>query len=58
MSVDGGRFRKPVTPGDQIKIHISQNRQRNNVWRFDCKALVDEQVVAEAKISAMIMAET
>ena len=58
MSVDGGRFRKPVIPGDQIKIHISQNRQRNNVWRFDCKALVDEQVVAEAKISAMIMAET
>ena len=26
MSVDGGRFRKPVIPGDQIKIHISQNR--------------------------------
>ena len=57
MSVDGGRFRKPVIPGDQIKIHISQNRQRSNVWRFNCKALVDEQVVAEAKISAMIKAE-
>ena len=57
MSVDDGRFRKPVIPGDQLRIKTVKDKRKGNVWRFDCKAFVDEQIVAEAKITAMIMAE-
>jgi len=57
LSIDRGRFRKPVIPGDQLMIHTIYKRRRNNVWRFGCKALVEDEVVAEATISAMIMAE-
>ena len=57
LSIDRGRFRKPVIPGDQLMIHTICNRRRNNVWRFGCKVFVEDEVVAEATISAMIMAE-
>ena len=57
MSVDGGKFRKPVVPGDQIKFHVNKIRNRSNVWKFKCKGYVEDQLVAEATISAMIMAD-
>jgi 3-hydroxyacyl-[acyl-carrier-protein] dehydratase len=57
MSVDGGKFRKPVVPGDQLKFHVNKIRNRSNVWKFKCKGYVEEKLVAEATISAMIMAD-
>ena len=54
MSVDKGKFRKPVVPGDQLYIKVIKDRKHGNVWRFDCKIEVDKSVVAEARISAMI----
>ena len=57
MSVDGGKFRKPVVPGDQLKFHVDKIRNRSNVWKFKCKGYVEEELVAEATISAMIMAD-
>ncbi|MFD2207314.1 3-hydroxyacyl-ACP dehydratase FabZ [Kiloniella antarctica] len=55
MSVDGAKFRKPVVPGDQLKIHVTKVQQRGNVWKFDGKAKVDGKVVANAEFKAMIM---
>ncbi|MCZ4282033.1 3-hydroxyacyl-ACP dehydratase FabZ [Kiloniella laminariae] len=55
MTVDEARFRKPVGPGDQIRIHVTKTRSRGNVWKFEGKALVDGKLVAEAKFAAMIM---
>jgi 3-hydroxyacyl-[acyl-carrier-protein] dehydratase len=55
MSVESAKFRKPVTPGDQLRLTVSKNRRRGNVWRFDGVARVDGAVVAEASITAMIM---
>lgn len=57
MSVDGAKFRKPVIPGDQIKFHVDKIKNRANVWKFQCKGYVEEEIVSEAIISAMIMAE-
>jgi len=57
MSVDGGKFRKPVVPGDQLKFHVNKIRNRSNVWKFKCKGYVEDELVAEATISAMIMAD-
>jgi len=55
MSIDECRFRKPVVPGDQLKVHVSRERRRGNVWKFRGEARVDGQVVAEAVYAAMIM---
>ena len=57
MSVDGAKFRKPVIPGDQLKFHVEKIKNRAKVWKFQCKGYVDDELVSEAIISAMIMAE-
>ena len=57
MSVDGAKFRKPVIPGDQLKFHVEKIKNRANVWKFQCKGYVEGELVSEAVISAMIMAE-
>jgi 3-hydroxyacyl-[acyl-carrier-protein] dehydratase len=54
MSVDNARFRRPVVPGDQIRIHVRKDRNRGPVWKFIGEAKVDDQVVAEATFAAMI----
>lgn len=55
MSVDRARFRKPVTPGDVMYVHVRKERQRGPVWKFSAEARVDGAVVAEATYSAMIL---
>ena len=55
MSVDNAKFRKPVVPGDQLRVHVTKDRRRGNVWRFNGVAKVDGVVVAEAAVTAMIM---
>src|SRR5271157_5080827 len=58
MSIDRARFRRPVVPGDTVHYHMSKRRNRGRVWRFDGKAKVNGQLVAEAEISAMIVDPT
>jgi 3-hydroxyacyl-[acyl-carrier-protein] dehydratase len=55
MSIEGAKFRRPVVPGDQLRIHIVKERSRGNVWRFHAIARVDGVAVAEATYSAMIL---
>jgi 3-hydroxyacyl-[acyl-carrier-protein] dehydratase len=55
MSIEGAKFRRPVIPGDQVRIHIVKERSRGNVWKFQAVARVDGVAVAEATYSAMIM---
>jgi 3-hydroxyacyl-[acyl-carrier-protein] dehydratase len=55
MSIEEAKFRKPVTPGDQLKIHVQKLQNRRNVWKFKCEAKVDGQIAAEAVITAMIV---
>jgi 3-hydroxyacyl-[acyl-carrier-protein] dehydratase len=55
MAIDRARFRKPVLPGDTVHFHMTKRRNRGRVWRFDGKAKVNGQLVAEAEISAMIL---
>jgi len=55
ISIENARFRKPVTPGDQLRIHVAKNRSRGNVWKFSAEAKVDGRLVAEATYSAMLM---
>jgi 3-hydroxyacyl-[acyl-carrier-protein] dehydratase len=55
MSVEGAKFRRPVVPGDQLRIHVNKDRNRGNVWKFTAVARVDGVSVAEATYAAMIM---
>lgn len=55
MSVENAKFRRPVGPGDQLRIHIIKERQRGAVWKFKAVARVDGVAVAEASYAAMIM---
>jgi len=54
MSIDNVKFRKPVTPGDRIYLEVTKEKNRRNVWKYNCVAKVDGQKVAEAAITAMI----
>ena len=54
MSIDKAKFRKPVVPGDQLRLEISILQQRGNVWKFSGSAVVEEKVVAEAEFTAMV----
>jgi 3-hydroxyacyl-[acyl-carrier-protein] dehydratase len=55
MTVDNAKFRKPVVPGDQMRVHVRKEKQRGNIWRFSAEAKVDGKVVAEATYAAMIL---
>ena len=54
MTIDDVRFRRPVTPGDTLYLHIEKTHARANVWKFKGEAKVDGQVCAQATFSAMI----
>ena len=58
MTIEGAKFRRPVVPGDQLRIHINRERRRGSVWKFSAIARVDGVSVAEATYSAMIMDRT
>jgi 3-hydroxyacyl-[acyl-carrier-protein] dehydratase len=55
MSIEGAKFRRPVVPGDQMRVHVAKERNRGNVWKFHGIARVDGVAVAEATFAAMIM---
>jgi len=56
MTIDNARFRKPVRPGDQLRLAVVKESRRLGMWKFKGRATVDEQLVAEATIGARIMA--
>lgn len=55
MTIDEARFRRPIGPGDQVRIHCRKERSRGNVWKFSAEARVDGVLCAEATYSAMIL---
>jgi 3-hydroxyacyl-[acyl-carrier-protein] dehydratase len=55
MSVDNARFRRPVFPGNRLEIHVTKQRNRGNVWKFEGVAKVGDTVMAEAVFAAMIL---
>ena len=55
MSIDKAKFPYPVTPGDKLEYRISVMKNKGPVWVFDGKAYVDDKLVAEAELKAMIV---
>ena len=55
MSIDKAKFRAPVIPGDQLVYKITVIKQRGAVWQLDAKTYVDNKLVAQAELKAMIV---
>ena len=54
MTIEKARFRKPVRPGDLLRMPVKALRRRGPVWRYEGKAYVGDTLCAEAEFSAMI----
>jgi 3-hydroxyacyl-[acyl-carrier-protein] dehydratase len=57
MTIDKAKFRKPVVPGDQVRLHMTRTAKRRNMWWFRGEARVDGALVCEAEVSAMLVRE-
>jgi len=54
VGVDGARFRRPVVPGDQLRIEVTADRISRTMCKYTGKALVDGNAVAEAKLMCAV----
>ena len=52
--IDSVKFRKPVVPGDVLRLELTKTKQRGKLFRFDGKALVEDQVVTQGSIQAIL----
>jgi 3-hydroxyacyl-[acyl-carrier-protein] dehydratase len=55
MSIDGVRFRKPVRPGDQLRMQVVVTRKRGDIFKFRGESYVDDRLAAEADFAAMVV---
>jgi 3-hydroxyacyl-[acyl-carrier-protein] dehydratase len=54
LTIDKAKFRKPIVPGDVLEYHMTRLARRRNMWWYRGEAKVDNQLVAEAELGAMI----
>ena len=55
MGIDGARFRRPVTPGDQLRFRLTLLKLKGQTAKMRGEAFVDEQLVAEAELLATLV---
>lgn len=55
--IEKARFRKPITPGDQVRLEVELLRHRRHHARFACKAVVEGKSAVEAIASCMLAEE-
>jgi beta-hydroxyacyl-ACP dehydratase FabZ len=55
--IDGAKFRKPVVPGDQLRFEVDVLKKRPPFWKMQAKAFVDNELVCEAEVTAMVTEE-
>ena len=54
LSIEKAKFRRPVVPGDQLRLEVSVLQFRGNVWKFAGNALIEDKIAAEAEFTAMV----
>jgi beta-hydroxyacyl-ACP dehydratase FabZ len=54
IGIDRAKFRKPVYPGDQLRIEVEVLQERPPYWRLKGMAYVDGKLAAEAELKAML----
>ena len=53
-SINNARFKKIVIPGDQIHLMAEMGQRRVNIWKFNCTALVENEVVCTAEMTCAL----
>ena len=48
--VEDARFRRPVVPGEKLRIQVNVDKVKRGMWWYRCEAAVDEQIAASATI--------
>ena len=56
--VDKAKFRKPVLPGDQLRVEVELLRHKAAFWKMQGKILVNTALVCEAEMTAMVTEES
>lgn len=54
VALNNFRFRRPVTPGDTLRITVTKTAEKRSIWVFDAKAEVEGKVVAEGELMATV----
>lgn len=54
MTIDNVKFRIPVVPGDRLMYELKVLKHKGSVWQLGAKAFVDDKLVSEAELKAMI----
>jgi len=54
VGIDKARFKKPVIPGDQIKLNVSIERTIKGIWKYKGIAMVEDEIAAEAEIMCVL----
>lgn len=54
VGIDNARFKKPVGPGDQLRLETRVTKRIRGIWKYACRALVDGQVACEAEIMCTV----
>jgi 3-hydroxyacyl-[acyl-carrier-protein] dehydratase len=54
VGIDNARFKRPVSPGDQLIFKSAITMSRRGMWKFSCTAEVDGQIAAEADLICTI----
>tara|TARA_X000001036_G_scaffold308190_1_gene286873 strand:- start:14 stop:454 length:441 start_codon:yes stop_codon:yes gene_type:complete len=57
LTVDKAKFRKPVCPGDTLRNKVLKKQNVKNIWKFSCKSYVDDNLVAQAEVTAILNSE-
>ena len=55
MSIDKVKFRSPVKPGDRLEYRVKVHKHKGSVWQFDAEAYVEDKLVTQAELKAMIV---
>lgn len=50
VGIDNARFKKPVLPGDQLKLEVEITRTIRGIWKYSARARVDDAIVCEADL--------
>ena len=50
LGIDNARFKRPIEPGDQLRLHVEILRQSRGIWKFQARATVDDQLAVEAEL--------
>jgi beta-hydroxyacyl-ACP dehydratase FabZ len=55
--IDAAKFRKPVLPGDVLRLEVDVLKKRPPFWKMQGKAFVESELVCEAEVTAMVTDE-